>query len=235
MCAGCDGVHVHACLRVQYRCGHVYTWVYTHTCSALCFSDIQVGAAVLGTSNRWQLGPDTWVWPSPWEGDWQSEAEPKAKRSMALGAKGGAGDRGSSQSSSADSASRLSSSPAWSNTKHNPWGRSCYSPDFVDEMFSECSPLSGGAARAEWDSVVLGRGHGQALPCRILSLAAGARLAAGSSSPVSSKPPWLQVSGREEFPCPPVWWAEGVPRGLALSSPPPWAWQRGVAHPWQAQ
>lgn len=46
----------------------------------------------LGTSDRWQLGPATWIQPSPWEGSWQSEAERTAERGHWLWGQGRSGD-----------------------------------------------------------------------------------------------------------------------------------------------
>lgn len=89
---GSTCVYMHVYPRALYGrvriSSRVFRCVCVHMCSILWPSG-GGGLPALGTSDRWRLGPATWLQPSLWEADWQSEAEPTAKRRRWLWGQGG--------------------------------------------------------------------------------------------------------------------------------------------------
>lgn len=109
-------------LRALYGHVHTPTCVFTHVrtraVSWVCLAR-RWGLPALDTSDRWQLSPATWIQPSPWGDNWQSEAEPTAERGHCLWGQGrsGAGGPGWPENSHRSPASflepKVSTLPIW--------------------------------------------------------------------------------------------------------------------------
>lgn len=219
-------------LRALY--GHVHTptcvfmHVRTRAVSWVCLAR-RWGLPALDTSDRWQLSPATWIQPSPWGGNWQSEAEPTAERGHWLwgqGRSGGGGVLGSQRT--AAEALRSSWSPS---SAPYPFG-SGKVENIIPPILQIACSLNVCLCWVEWGgqsqthpSLSPGcldvEGGGRAsLPLRIIFRKAGIVPAPGSHSDFKF------LGERTSYVPPPVWGQRGrkpSPSSLAEGWSPPLA------------